>query len=45
MPTQSLQGGIHGGFPSRSPRRFGLDDVALFGSSLAVFFRVWAMEP
>jgi hypothetical protein len=29
MPTQSLQGGIHGGFPSGSPRRSGLDDVGL----------------
>ncbi len=30
MPTQSLQGGIHGGFPSSPPpRRSGLDDVAL----------------
>ncbi len=29
MPTQSLQGGIHGVFPSSSPRRSGLDDVVL----------------
>ncbi len=29
MPTQSLQGGIHGGFPSRPPRRSGLDGAAL----------------
>ncbi len=29
MPTQSLQGGIHGGFPSSPPRRSRLDDMAL----------------